>query len=251
MNSLPLNRFRVVLVGTKIPENIGSTARLLENFGVGEAGLVAPRCEWRTGPAQWVATQSSRERLNRLPVYSGLREAVADCPAVIGFTARSGKVRRLSLKLEDVARTLPGRVALVFGREDYCLSSDEIGVCTHLCALDTSPEFPALNLSHSVAVVLASLFNQENSSRKGHTEGVPIGELEPLFGHLRELLAALGYQGQGNPDRVLSRLKKIYQRSGLSRAEIELLRGICSKTIARCPPVTGQGSRRRAAPDPG
>lgn len=233
MNSLRLDRFRVVLVGTKIPENIGSTARLLENFGVGEAALVSPQCEWCTGPAQWLATNSSRDRLNGLPVHERLADAVGDCQTVIGFTARAGKVRKLSLRLEDVSRAVEGRVALVFGREDFCLLSEEIELCTHLCALDTSPGFPALNLSHSVAVVLSSLFNQENSSRKGHSPAVPTGELEPLFAHLREMLESLGYRGEGNPDRVLSRLRKIYQRSGLTRSEIGLLRGVCSKTISK------------------
>ena len=233
MNSLRLERYRVLLVGTKIPENIGATARLLENFGVGQGGLVSPQCEWQTGRAQWVATNSSRERLMGLPVYPDLKEAVSDCQAVIGFTARSGKTRKLSLRLEDVSAALGGRVALVFGREDFCLLSEEIEVCTHLCALDTAPGFPALNLSHSVAVVLSQVFKQENSSRKGHSEGATLSELDPLFGHLREMLIRLGFDGEGNPERVLSRLKKIYQRSALSRSEIELLRGICSKTIAQ------------------
>jgi TrmH family RNA methyltransferase len=233
MNSLRLDRYRVLLVGTKIPENIGAAARLLENFGVGEAGLVAPQCEWRSGAAQWLATNSSRERLNGLPVHDSLTGAVVDCQAVIGFTARAGKVRKLSIRLEDIPGIAADRVALVFGREDFCLLSEEVDVCTHLCALDTSPDFPALNLSHSVAVVLSRLFQGENSSRRGHFEPATVGELEPLFEHLHEMLQSLGYEGEGNPERVLRRLRKIYQRSSLSRSEIELLRGICSKIIKK------------------
>jgi TrmH family RNA methyltransferase len=231
MNSLSLDRFKVILVGTKIPENIGSVARLLENYAVGDAALVDPKCEWREGVAQWMATNSSRDRLNALPVFSSLRDAVADCATVVGFTARAGKTRKVSVKLENLTPLSNGKVALVFGREDFCLLKEEIEVCTHLCALDTSPDFPALNLSHSVAVVLAQVFNQENSSRRGHHEQATQLELEPLFGHLEKMLRTLGYEGEGNPDRVLAKLRKIYQRAGLSRSEIELLRGVCSKTI--------------------
>lgn len=235
MDSSVLQRYRVLLVGTKTPGNIGAVARLLENFGVGEAGLVGPECSWREGPAQWLATRSSKARLNSLPVYTTLHEAVSDCSMVVGFTARAGKTRKTTLKLEDLAGRPAGRVALVFGREDYCLLKDEIEVCTHLCALDTSPAFPALNLSHSVAVALSSIYRQETDSRRGHRESATSAELEPLFAHLRETLVSLGYRGEGNPERVLSKLKKIYQRAGLSRDEIRLLRGICSKTTALTP----------------
>ena len=231
MNSLSLGRYKLLLVGTKIPENIGSVARLLENYAVGDAALVDPKCEWREGVAQWMATNSSRDRLNALPVFPTLREAVSECATVVGFTARAGKTRKSSVKLESLSSVSSGKVALVFGREDYCLLKEEIELCTHLCALDTSPEFPALNLSHSVAVVLSQLFNQENSSRRGHHDQATQSELEPLFAHLEEMLLALGYEGEGNPERVLGKLRKIYQRAGLSRGEIELLRGVCSKTI--------------------
>jgi tRNA/rRNA methyltransferase len=178
-----------------------------------------------------MATGSSRERLNALPVLGTLAEAVTDCQFVVGFTARAGKNRRSSIKLEELARLLPGRVALVFGREDFCLLSEEIDHCTHLCALDTSPDFPALNLSHSVAVVLASLFNQESDSRRGHHELASVGEQEPMFGHLKELMLSVGLDRDGNPERMLLRLRKIFQRAGLTRDDLSLLRGLYSRII--------------------
>jgi tRNA (cytidine32/uridine32-2'-O)-methyltransferase len=121
MNSLKLHRFKVILVGTKIPENIGGVARLLENYAVGEAALVSPQCAWKEGVAQWMATGTSQERLNQLPVFETLADAVSDCNAVVGFTARAGKDRKSSLKLENLAEKLSGKIALVFGREDFCL----------------------------------------------------------------------------------------------------------------------------------
>ncbi|MBC7397028.1 MAG: hypothetical protein H7333_06260 [Bdellovibrionales bacterium] len=231
MNSLQLNRFKLLLVGTKTPENIGGTARLLQNYAVGEAGLVAPRCEWRSGVAQWMATGPSIERLNALPVYSDLKEALKDCNYVVGFTARAGRTRKTSIQLQTLGQKLPGKVALVFGREDICLSNEEVDLCTHLCALDSNPEFPSLNLSHSVAVVLSQLFLQENSSRRGHFETATVEEIEPLFEHLRESMLAVGLTTAGNPERMLTRLKKVFQRSELTKDDIALLRGYFSATI--------------------
>jgi TrmH family RNA methyltransferase len=232
MSSSRLNRFRPLLVGTKTPENIGSFARLLENFEITEAGLVAPNCDWREGVAQWMATGTSKERLNSLPVHDSLADAVSDCQFVVGFTARAGRNRRMSIRLEDVAGKLDGRVALVFGREDFCLLSEEVDLCTHLCALDTSPHFPALNLSHSVAVVLSDLFRQEGTSRRGHLTYAPAEELAPVFEHLRNMMLAVGLDQDGNPDRMLGRLKKIFQRAGLTREDLGLMRGLFSRVIA-------------------
>ncbi len=232
MSSLRLERFRAILVGTKIPENIGSFARLLENFAVKEAALVSPQCEWREGVSQWMATGTSRERLNGLPVHDQLADAIQDCNYVVGFTARAGKNRRTSIKLEELAHKLPGKVALVFGREDFCLLAPEIDQCTHLCALDTSTDFPALNLSHSVAVVLSQIFNQENPSRRGHSKLVTTSEMEPMIEHLRMMMIEVGLNQEGNPERMLVRLRKIFQRSELNKQDLALLRGLYSGVIS-------------------
>ena len=224
--ALNLARFRVVLVGSKTPENIGAVARLLENYAVGEAALVSPQCDWRTGVAQWMATGPSLERLNALPVFETLAEAVKDCHFVVGFTARSGRERKTSIQLETLAETLSGKIALVFGREDYCLFKEEIDLCTHLCALDTSPDFPPLNLSHSAAVVLSQLFLQENNSRRGYHGLATAEEQEPMFEHLREMMISVGMTQSGNPDRMLKRLRKIFQRAQLTKDDVALLRGL-------------------------
>ncbi len=233
MSNLNLNRYKVILVGTKIPENIGATARLLENYSVGGALLVSPKCNWKEGVAQWMATGPSIDRLNSLPVSDSLADGVKDCNFVVGFTARSGKSRKTSIKLEDLGSKLGGKVALVFGREDFCLLKEEIEACTHLCALDSNPEFPALNLSHSVAVVLSQLFLQENDSRRGHRALTTRAEQEPMFEHLRELMIAVGLTGEGNPERMLVRLRKIFQRTELAKQDLSLLRGLYSQVISR------------------
>ena len=227
-----LKRFHVVLVAPKIPENIGSVARLLENYNVGKGSLVSPQCEWKSGVAQWMATGPSIKRLNSLPVHDSLAKAVKDANFVVGFTARSGKNRKTSIKLEDLGKTLQGKVALVFGREDFCLLKEEIEVCTHLCALDTNPKFPALNLSHSVAVALSQIALQENDSRRGHHGLATTEAQEPMFEHLKEMLVSVGMTKAGNPELMLTKLRKVLQRSQLTKADIGVVRGLCSRIIS-------------------
>jgi tRNA/rRNA methyltransferase len=242
-----LDRFQVILVAPKIPENIGSVARLLENYSVAEAVLVNPRCEWREGVAQWMATGPSIERLNSLPIKKSLKSAVKDSQFVVGFTARAGKSRQTSIRLEDLSEMLPGKVSLVFGREDLCLLKEEIDVCTHLCALDSSAHFPALNLSHSVAVVLSQLFTQATrsaqkrglkkvnsktvSKRGENIKEATVEEQEPVFKNLREMMISVGLTQSGNPDRMLARIKKILQRAKLTTSDLAVLRGLFSSVM--------------------
>jgi TrmH family RNA methyltransferase len=176
-----------------------------------------------------MATGPSIERLNALPVFDNLKSAVKDCQHVVGFTARAGKDRKSSIKIEDLGTKLDGKVALVFGREDFCLLKEEVDVCTHLCALDSNPKFPALNLSHSVAVVLSQLFLQENHSRRGYREIATVEEVDPMFEDLRASMISVGLDQEGNPERMLTRLRKIFQRADLSRDDIALLRGYFRK----------------------
>jgi tRNA/rRNA methyltransferase len=230
---LNLNRYSVVLVGTKIPENIGSVARLLENYQVGPSALVAPNCEYKTGVAQWMATGPSLDRLNQLPVYQDLGEAVQSCTTIVGFTARSGQRRKIELKLEDLAK-IPGKIGLVFGREDFCLLKEETDRCTYLCSLDTSVQFPALNLSHSVAVVLSQLFLQEHESRRGHQDPAVLAnfaEQEAMFLHLKQVVVQAGLITDGNPDRLWLKIRKILQRAELTREDLSVLRGLYSAIL--------------------
>ena len=233
-----LSRFKVVLVAPKIAENIGAVARLLENYRVGSASLVQPQCDWRTGVATWMATGPSLNRLHALPVDSDLSASVQDAHFVVGFTARSGKSRKTSIPLQAISE-LKGNVALVFGREDFCLLKEEIDQCTHLCALDTNPDFPTLNLSHSVAVVLSRLFVDENGSRRGRLALATAQEQEPMFTHLREMMVSVGLTKSGNPDRMIIRMRKIFQRAQLTKSDIALLRGLFSSIISFV------GSRKR------
>jgi len=95
MNSLNLKRFKVLLVGTKIPENIGGVTRLLDIYAGGDAALIAPKCEWREGVAQWMATGPSIDRLNSLKLEA-FAEKLSGKVALVQFGKGSGMRRFLN-----------------------------------------------------------------------------------------------------------------------------------------------------------
>jgi tRNA/rRNA methyltransferase len=238
-DTLALSRFRLVLVAPRVPGNVGACARLAANFECEDWVIVDPQCPLDGWDAKKLATGTAREHLERIRLASSVAEAVADCHSAIGFTRRSGKIRKPTLELADATllSDRPGKVALVFGNEETGLSASELSACTHVCALATSESMGSMNLSHAVAVVLARVYEQHGQRRAGRSargrRGAEtpalLGELEGLMDHWRELLTDAGMTTAGNPARLAESLRKIFARSSLTRREIRAIRGVLSK----------------------
>ena len=96
---------KVIMVETRFPENIGMVARAAANMGAREIVLVAPE-RWDIEKARPLATSKGLPLLEAIHVVSTLDEALADCVAVIGTTARTARTsgwRREIFTPEDIA----------------------------------------------------------------------------------------------------------------------------------------------------
>ena len=131
-----LDNIRVVLVGTLYTGNVGSSCRAMANMGIKNLVLAAPNLQnsWEEG--ERMAVHATDILANRRETAT-FEEAVADCVAVVGTTAREGLYRQHVKAPRDCAADLlslaeTGPVALVFGREDKGLLNEEIAQCTHL-----------------------------------------------------------------------------------------------------------------------
>lgn len=148
----------VVLAGVEYGFNLGMSARALKNFGVSDLRIVEPACG--SGEEAIMYSKHAREVLEGAKRFGSLREAVVDCDAAVGFTGILKRHRgsiRAAIPLGEFATRIGeygGRVALVFGREGIGLTEGEIGECDYLVHIESSKEYPVLNLSHAVAVVL-------------------------------------------------------------------------------------------------
>src|SRR5438477_290600 len=84
---------RVVLVRTEFAGNLGATARVMRNLGLSDLALVAPVASTHDRQARQMSTHGE-EILDRCRVVADLGEAVADCVAVAGTSARAAGVVR-------------------------------------------------------------------------------------------------------------------------------------------------------------
>jgi len=181
---------RVVLVHPAGPRNVGMALRVVDNFGPCELVLVAPtRPALLLHPDFEQMSHGVDEIAGKLRVVDTLPEALEGTTLAVGFTARvRGDVVRAEwndLRGNLVERTDDPEqlVALVFGSEEFGLSSDDALLCQELVHIRTSADHTSLNLAICVAVVLQGLFTGTEVHRPepgGH----------PLKGEERAFLVA-------------------------------------------------------------
>lgn len=174
---------RVVLVRPSGPRNVGMIVRVCANFGPVELVLVAPeRPSLLVHPEFEQMSHGVPDARERCRVVDTLTEALSECTASFGFTARvRGQRRRVDWRdaterASVLANDSDQRVALVFGNEVNGLQVDETDQLQELVHIATSPEHSSLNLAMSVGVVLSGVFTSPRVQRRERPPKVLSGE---------------------------------------------------------------------------
>lgn len=231
---------RIVLVETSHPGNIGAAARAMKTMGLSQLYLVSPRrfpCAEATARAA-----GADDLLAAAIVVSDLEAAIADCATVVGTSARSRHVAWPSVEAANCSELAGGesgaRVAFVFGRENSGLTNDELDRCNALLTIPTDPHYQSLNLAAAVQILAYELRKAALAQAvqtapvapfQGESAQDSLGSAKELAGfyeHLRNALIHVGYLNPATPGLLMRRLRRLFSRSGLSRSEINLLRGI-------------------------
>ena len=56
-------------------------------------------------------------------------------------------------------------------------------------------------------------------------------EIEGMYAHLEDALVALDFLDPANPKKLMSRVRRLFARSGLEREEVNILRGIAKHIL--------------------
>ena len=228
------NIIKVVLVEPAGTLNIGSIARLCENFGVDELRLVSPKCNHLESEAIRMAVKGIKF-LEEAKIYNHLSDALSDCSYIIATCGRKehGDIPLYSNKkaLEWASgSTKKETIALVFGREDHGLSNEELLKAHKVISLDTNKKYPSLNLSHAVAIILHQLneLRNVNSLKKYNYKNNPanIIQLEDCLNDAGRFLLDIGFLMSHTYKARMSKIKKLLQRAEIKDEEVALIRGI-------------------------
>ncbi|SFU72911.1 RNA methyltransferase [Halomonas korlensis] len=232
-----LSNIRIVLVQTFHPGNIGASARAMKTMGLSDLVLVNPR-RFPDPEASRLAA-GAEDLVDNARVVESLANATNDCVQVVGASAR---LRSLPLPHFDepdvMARDLVSHatsdpVALVFGRERFGLTNDEIRCCSHQVSIPANPDYSILNLAQAVQVLAHEVFTAWR--RRPHNDyrpAIPAEDRPPTreqLGHfqvhLSQVMQRSGFINQPHA-RTEAQLEALFARARPSRKELSLLRGL-------------------------
>lgn len=242
-----LQNIRVVLVNTSHPGNIGAAARAMKNMGMARLFLVQPL----DFPSEQAVARSSgaNDILAAAQVVATLEEALVGCSLVLGTSARDRRIpwpvldprESATVALEHAAQG--AEVALVFGREYAGLTNEELQRCNYHVHIPSDPEFPSLNLAAAVQVLtyevrmawlsiqgMPTKMEKLETTAMLNAEPVTAEELELFYGHLQTTLVEIGFLDPLKPRHLMPRLRRLFGRSGISKLEMNILRGILTET---------------------
>jgi TrmH family RNA methyltransferase len=157
-----LDRVHVVLVEPKGPGNIGSVVRAMKNMGLSHLRLVNP-VPFRDEVEQKKMGYRSQEIIEAAREFPTLSAALVGVSQVYLATAKSGKWKRDFISPAQAAAQIVAiaggdQVALVFGREDKGVNTDESQLANYFIRIPMAGAYPSLNLSQAVMVVVYELF---------------------------------------------------------------------------------------------
>lgn len=228
----------IILVEPQLGENIGMVARAMANFGLTELRLVNPRDGWPSDKARAAASRADHV-IDAVRVFDDLPSAIADLNFVFATTARERDGFKRVAGPVEAGRALRARAAqgqrtgILFGRERFGLSNEEVGLADEIVTFPVDPTFASLNIAQ--AVLLMS-YEWRKSGLADETQtnfsapAMPPAtkeQLQGLFDHLEAALETRGYfRPAAKKPRMVENLRAVLTRAGFAEPELKVLRGV-------------------------
>lgn len=228
-----LDNIRIVLVSPLYGGNIGAVCRAMANMGLFDLAIAAPReIPFDMNEARMMACHATGvlESIRRFPTVA---EAVADCAAVMGTSARGGLYRQHARPPREwAARALKtahaNRVALVFGPEDHGLSNEDLAICTQIIQIPTHADYSSLNLAQAVLVCAYELFVADGQYAPPQEKApeAPTALRERMFAIWEETMLKIGFMDSDKAEHMMLGLRRIFARGTLTTDDVNILMGI-------------------------
>jgi len=219
-------KVRVVLVETEGEVNLGFVVRLCRNFDVDELYLVNPKVDPFSDEVRRFSAHGVEYLLSgKVKIVQCLDEAlkgVALKAATSAHVGTGGDILRKAIGVEEFADIAlrHASVAIVFGRESVGLRRDELAACDILVHIPANPEYPTLNLSHAVAIVLYELFKRVSARTSlgildyANEEALRIADM-----YIDRIARAVG-SDERQKECISMILRRMIRVSKLTRAEL-------------------------------
>lgn len=212
-------RIRIVLVEPEYEINIGYAARAMANFGFEELYIVNPKVE--IGFNARMFAKHAAPILEKAKIVKHLDDAVRGCDFVVGTTgivSRSRNIIRNPIPPARFAKEVgkvDGSFALLFGREGTGLSKEEIKRCDFLVTIPADENYPVLNISHALAIILYELSLKKNEEMIVEAGGEEKEMLIRCFNSIVDYFSPK----LRSPEKIKLSFRRVIGRSMISKIE--------------------------------
>jgi TrmH family RNA methyltransferase len=206
----------------------------MKNFGFNRLVAVNP-CKF-DNEAQ-ARAMHAKDILESAKIYKRFGNAIKPFDTVVGTTCEFSKSDRHHLRkaitpgeLAGMVADIDGSMGILFGREDYGLYNTELKHCDIVVTIPASPEYPSMNLSHSVSIILYEMFRGgQDIFRPVEATGF---EKEKVWEMFQIYLDAIDFP-MHRRDKATVLMKKILGRCSLSKWEFHTVMGIFSTAVKK------------------
>jgi len=232
-SAVRLENVAVILCRPALSENIGTAARAAANMGLGRLIVVEPG-GLDLNIIRGAATRSGETLVTEMTISRSLPEALAEFNYVVGTTARRGLHRGPFLTPRQSAEKLIGlsrnnKTALVFGPERTGLTTAELRLCQVVVRIPTADDrVSSLNLAQAVLILgYELLLAWMEEPLPPRVQLADQAELQAMYEHLAGTMLRIKFLPDQNTEHWLMSFKHLFNRTGLTHGECNLIRGVC------------------------
>jgi tRNA/rRNA methyltransferase len=227
----------VILVEPQLGENIGMAARAMGNFALDRLRIVKPRDGWPNVAAQRAAAGADHI-LEHVELFDTVEAAVADCSLLFATTARAHDQAKSVVGPEAAAAEMVGQieaggtVGILFGRERWGLTNEEVGLSNRIVTFPVNPGFASLNLAQAVLLVGYEWFKLSTAgtlpfAMTERSEPASQYQIQAFFDNLvRELDKVEFLRPAEKRDTMLVNLRNIFTRMEPTKQDMHTLHGV-------------------------
>ena len=219
----------IVIVEPLYEGNVGFAARVMKNFGFTRLVLIDP-CplgdEAHARASHALDVLGNAECCTIEDVFARSRIVIATTGEVSKSVCTPMRMPFFSPKeLRERIKDVDGRISILFGRENWGLSNEEVKRSDIICTIPTDAMYPILNLSHAVGIVCYEL---ANLSPSGYALASPY-EMGYLYRHIDRFLDAVEHP-KFKRENTMIMIRRILGRVNLTTREASTLHGLLRRT---------------------
>jgi tRNA/rRNA methyltransferase len=209
--------------------NIGFAARVMKNFGfldlilvnscpIGDEALI------RSSHAKDVLLSARNLSLDAVIKTSNL--VIATTGALSFSACHPTRMPYYSPKeLREMIKDVDGTISILFGRENWGLSNEELRQTDIICTIPTSSEYSIINLSHAVGILCYELADLPKPE-------IPLAnreELDHLYDHIDQYLDMVDHPGFKRQS-TMTLIKRVLGRCNLTWRECNTIHGLLRRS---------------------